>query len=203
MPDSVAPISTIESKYKRDKNHSLKVTMLDTRLINLSHLIQQQQQHHQQQQQQHHQQQQHEQQRYHSSGSALLQHHQPMHFLPNFAQLAAMKNQLTSSAVASFAQQQLATAEWIKSQLALKQTEERLNPHFLEETLRLNARNPDLTNEKHSDIHSRVLPPTNEFHCKPEHYNQENRHGENSITHSEGKCFTVSEFNILCELIGN
>ena len=188
MPDSVAPISTIESKYKRVKNHRLKVTMLDTRLINLSHLIQQQQQH---------QQQQHEQQRYHGSGSSLLQHHhQPLHFLPNFAQLAAMKNQLTSSAVASFAQQQLATAEWIKSQLALKQTEERLNPHFLEETLRLN---PDMTNRKHSDINSRVFPPTNEFNCKPEHFNQENRQGENSITHSEGKCYTF--YNFKCGVI--
>ena len=104
-----------------NKVETLTFEMLDTRLVGLSHLLQQQQQ----QQQQH---QQLGQQHHPNTSSSFLptiQHHhqqqqQQMDFLPRFAHLAAIRSQLSSPAAVSFAQQQLATAEWIKSQLAAK-----------------------------------------------------------------------------------
>ena len=103
--------------------------MLDTRLVGLSHLLHQQQQQQQQQElrQQHLQDSSlaflpiiHQQQPHHHQHQQQHQQQHQMDFLPRFAHLAAIRSQLASPAAVSFAQQQLATAEWIKSQLAAK-----------------------------------------------------------------------------------
>ncbi len=201
VADKPAPISTIEKSLNK-KLSSLTTTMLDTRLVGLSHLLQRHQQQQQQQQREH---------QHHQSVSTMMHHHhqqqqqlqqqQPSLF-PNFAHLAAMKGHLTSPAVvASFAQQQLATAEWIKTQLSGKQqpttaeTTARLNPHFLNNFSEkipdfrqfsgIRTGNPEMLSPV---VNSRELPSSNHLNFRQ---NEENFNGEqfreSSVTHSEGK----------------
>ncbi len=196
MADKPAPISTIE-KSLNEKLSSLTTTMLDTRLVGLSHLLQRHQQQQQQQQREH---------QHHQSVSNMMHHHQQQQqqpsFFPNFAHLAAMKGHLTSPAVvASFAQQQLATAEWIKTQLCGKQqpttaeTTARLNPHFMNnfsekipdfrQLSGIRTGNPEMLSPV---VNSRELPSSNHlnFRQNEENINRE-QFRESSVTHSEGK----------------
>ena len=185
--------------------------MLDTRLVGLSHLLQR----HQQQQQQ--QQQQHREQQHHQSLSTMMQHQQQQqsNFFPNFAHLAVMKGHLASpAAVASFAQQQLATAEWIKTQLSGKQqpttaeTTARLNPHFLtnfsekvpdfRQFSGIRTGNPELLSPV---VNSRELPSSSSsssnhlnFRQKEENFHRE-QFRESSLTHSEGTILLIEFFN--------
>jgi hypothetical protein len=175
--------------------------MLDTRLVGLSHLLQR----HQQQQQQLQLQQQDRDQQHHQGLSTMMQHQQQQsNFFPNFAHLAAMKGHLTSpAAVASFAQQQLATAEWIKTQLSGKQqpttaeTTARLNPHFLNNFSEkipdyrqfsgIRTGNPELLSPV---VNSGELPSSSSSrHFRQREELNREQFRESSLTHSEGKNF--------------
>lgn len=84
--------------------------MLDTRFASLTNFLQRQQQ----------QQQEHQNIPSFPCASSTQQiHHNNL--VPDMTHLLAMKNHLTSTVVNTIAQQQLATTEWFKTQLALKQ----------------------------------------------------------------------------------
>jgi hypothetical protein len=96
-----------------------------------------------------------------------------------------------SSAAANLAHQQLATAEWIKSQLAVKpgvdETLSRLNPHLS----RLNPQlfRPTSSNE---NVQSNSSINFDQNFRSSEHENLR----EHSLTHSEGKCFCYFKMRV-------